>query len=158
MNLCGPLELVRPINNLGFEVFFNQPDLFGGLISVHYRHLNVHEDDIEAVGGGEHRFVREVEHHLGREARERVAHAERELRQRADELAEADRRKDEFLAMLAHELRNPLAPILATSEWLRRRPDAVGAEDGGDAWQTPDDGLRADRGSARRWQSLCRYS
>ncbi|MBI1915293.1 MAG: PAS domain S-box protein, partial [Planctomycetes bacterium] len=33
------------------------------------------------------------------------------LEQRADELAERDRRKDEFLAMLAHELRNPLAPI-----------------------------------------------
>ena len=36
---------------------------------------------------------------------------ERELQQRASELAEADRRKDEFLAMLAHELRNPLAPV-----------------------------------------------
>lgn len=36
---------------------------------------------------------------------------EEELRQRAGELAEADRRKDEFLAMLAHELRNPLAPL-----------------------------------------------
>ena len=37
--------------------------------------------------------------------------AEDELRVRAKQLAEADRRKDEFLAMLAHELRNPLAPI-----------------------------------------------
>jgi PAS domain S-box-containing protein len=36
---------------------------------------------------------------------------EQELRQRVDELAEADRQKNEFLAMLAHELRNPLAPI-----------------------------------------------
>ncbi len=36
---------------------------------------------------------------------------EQQLRDRADRLAEADRRKDEFLAMLAHELRNPLAPI-----------------------------------------------
>ena len=36
---------------------------------------------------------------------------EGELRRRADELADADRRKDEFLAMLAHELRNPLAPL-----------------------------------------------
>ena len=36
---------------------------------------------------------------------------ERQLRDRADRLAEADRRKDDFLAMLAHELRNPLAPI-----------------------------------------------
>jgi PAS domain S-box-containing protein len=36
---------------------------------------------------------------------------ERELVHRAERLAEADRRKDDFLAMLAHELRNPLAPI-----------------------------------------------
>ena len=36
---------------------------------------------------------------------------EQELRQRADELAEADRKKDDFIALLAHELRNPLAPI-----------------------------------------------
>src|SRR5262249_12630211 len=34
-----------------------------------------------------------------------------ELEQRIDELAEADRRKDHFLAMLAHELRNPLGAI-----------------------------------------------
>src|SRR5206468_2884152 len=33
------------------------------------------------------------------------------LRDRAAQLLEADRRKDEFLAMLAHELRNPLAPL-----------------------------------------------
>jgi PAS domain S-box-containing protein len=37
---------------------------------------------------------------------------EQELRQRLAELAEADRRKDVFLATLAHELRNPLAPIV----------------------------------------------
>jgi signal transduction histidine kinase len=34
-----------------------------------------------------------------------------ELARQAEALREADRRKDEFLAMLAHELRNPLAPI-----------------------------------------------
>jgi PAS domain S-box-containing protein len=33
------------------------------------------------------------------------------LRRVAEELSRADRRKNEFLAMLAHELRNPLAPI-----------------------------------------------
>lgn len=37
----------------------------------------------------------------------------------AAELREADRRKDEFLAMLAHELRNPLAPIRNGLEILR---------------------------------------
>jgi PAS domain S-box-containing protein len=36
---------------------------------------------------------------------------EEELRKRANELQEADQRKDQFIAMLAHELRNPLAPI-----------------------------------------------
>ncbi|HSC69211.1 MAG TPA: response regulator [Cellvibrio sp.] len=35
-------------------------------------------------------------------------------------LAEQDRRKDEFLAMLAHELRNPLAPIRNSSELLKQ--------------------------------------
>jgi len=34
-------------------------------------------------------------------------------------LRTADRRKDEFLAMLAHELRNPLAPISAAAELLQ---------------------------------------
>ena len=42
-------------------------------------------------------------------------------RQRAEEaLREADRRKSEFLALLAHELRNPLAPIRNAVEILRR--------------------------------------
>ena len=35
------------------------------------------------------------------------------------ELREADRRKDEFLALLAHELRNPLAPIRTGLELIR---------------------------------------
>jgi len=37
--------------------------------------------------------------------------AEQALRQSEAELREADRRKNEFMAMLSHELRNPLAPI-----------------------------------------------
>jgi len=42
-------------------------------------------------------------------------------RKRADEaLREADRHKSEFLAMLAHELRNPLAPVRTAAEVLRR--------------------------------------
>ena len=42
------------------------------------------------------------------------------LKEAEDELRRADRRKDEFLAMLAHELRNPLAPIRNAAEILRR--------------------------------------
>ncbi len=41
------------------------------------------------------------------------------LAQQAEALREADRRKDEFLAMLAHELRNPLAPIRTAADRLR---------------------------------------
>lgn len=40
------------------------------------------------------------------------------LRVAQSDLRQSDRRKDEFLAMLAHELRNPLAPIRTASELL----------------------------------------
>jgi signal transduction histidine kinase len=50
----------------------------------------------------------------GTEQKER----EDELRRRIGELTEADRRKDDFLAMLAHELRNPLAPIRNAAQLL----------------------------------------
>jgi signal transduction histidine kinase/ActR/RegA family two-component response regulator len=44
------------------------------------------------------------------------------LSERRDAL-EASRHKDDFLAMLAHELRNPLAPILSAMQVIRRHPD-----------------------------------
>ena len=50
-----------------------------------------------------------------------VERAERELESRRlaeTRLREADRRKDDFLAMLAHELRNPLAPISMAAKIL----------------------------------------
>jgi signal transduction histidine kinase len=51
-------------------------------------------------------------------ADERVALAQAEAARRAAE--ETNRRKDEFIAMLSHELRNPLAPIRAATEVIRR--------------------------------------
>ena len=45
--------------------------------------------------------------------------AEKERAKAEEALREADRRKDEFLAMLAHELRNPLAPIRNALEMLK---------------------------------------
>jgi PAS domain S-box-containing protein len=45
---------------------------------------------------------------------------EEALRFRAEQLAESDRRKDAFLAMLGHELRNPLAPIRNAAEVMGR--------------------------------------
>ena len=48
---------------------------------------------------------------------------EDDLRRLAADLSEADRRKDEFLATLAHELRNPLAPIRNALQVIRLSPD-----------------------------------
>jgi CheY-like chemotaxis protein len=64
-----------------------------------------------------YRKTREFER-LNRELEERVAERTAELQaaitkqtELADKLREADQRKDEFLALLAHELRNPLASV-----------------------------------------------
>ncbi len=51
-----------------------------------------------------------------------------ERKKAAETLLEADRHKNEFLAMLAHELRNPLAPILVSIEILRRAKRLEGTE------------------------------
>ncbi|MBS1819982.1 MAG: response regulator [Acidobacteria bacterium] len=50
---------------------------------------------------------------------------EEDHRRRAEQLAELDRRKDEFLGMLAHELRNPLNAIAAANSLMER----IGAQD-----------------------------
>jgi signal transduction histidine kinase len=52
---------------------------------------------------------------------------EQALRRSERELKEADRRKDEFLATLAHELRNPLAPLRTSLELIRLAGDRPGA-------------------------------
>lgn len=49
------------------------------------------------------------------------SHAERE--RLLIELERASRAKDEFLAMLGHELRNPLSPIVTALQLMRMRPD-----------------------------------
>jgi signal transduction histidine kinase len=65
----------------------------------------------EAISTSVSAYVRQRDAH--------TRHIEESLHSRATELREADRRKNEFLAVLAHELRNPLAPILNSVEVLR---------------------------------------
>jgi PAS domain S-box-containing protein len=47
--------------------------------------------------------------------------AELDIARLYDALQESDRRKDEFLAILAHELRNPLAPVRNATQYLKLR-------------------------------------
>jgi PAS domain S-box-containing protein len=79
--------------------------------SLVWAHLTV--SLVREPAGGPKYFISTVEE-IGERKR-----LEEALRQRAEALAEADRRKDEFLAMLAHELRNPLAPILNAVALIR---------------------------------------
>lgn len=64
-----------------------------------------------------HRRRQEIMHQ-----RDALEIATREAQQYAQALQEADRRKDEFMATLAHELRNPLAPIRNGLSILRAQP------------------------------------
>nr|WP_306673745.1 response regulator [Tahibacter caeni] len=54
--------------------------------------------------------------------------AETQLQQLAEKLRQADRRKDEFLATLAHELRNPLAPIRSAVGLLQNECGGAAAQ------------------------------
>jgi signal transduction histidine kinase/CheY-like chemotaxis protein len=72
-------------------------------------------------------LLRESEHDLGSRLDTERSLRESE-RQAREALEDSHRRKDEFLAMLAHELRNPLAPISTAAQILRmsaRDPDRV---------------------------------
>jgi signal transduction histidine kinase len=72
------------------------------------------------------RQLEELNRELERRVLARTAELERvaqRLRASEEELLAAARRKDEFLAVLAHELRNPLAPIRTSARALILRRD-----------------------------------
>jgi len=68
------------------------------------------------------REAERLTHQLEERVAERTAELERSITRQtemAEQLRIADRRKDEFLALLAHELRNPLAPLRNAINILR---------------------------------------
>ncbi len=126
-----------------FRIFGHEPRAFQPTQALFYQ--SIHPDDRESTRGlasagvrrgepfeKEYRIVRpdgvvRLLHSWTRVEYDDAGRPQRMLgtvqdvteRKRAEqELKEADRRKDEFLAMLAHELRNPLAPILNAVEVL----------------------------------------
>ena len=85
-----------------------------GVISAHFR--IVHRPQAQELGRLD-LYLRQASDFIER------CKLDETLRQSEEALREADRRKDEFLAVLAHELRNPLAPIryaLATAKKAAR--------------------------------------
>jgi signal transduction histidine kinase len=64
---------------------------------------------------GRDKYQHELEEKRAAENRQ----VQQRLREQAEALQEADRHKNEFLAMLAHELRNPLAPVRNAVQILR---------------------------------------
>ncbi len=80
----------------------------GAITPVYYKLFVVCDEDGQNIGLGA--ITRDIS------AQKK---AEDELRRIAADLAEADRRKSEFLATLAHELRNPLAPIRTGLDLMR---------------------------------------
>ncbi|HEX2542901.1 MAG TPA: ATP-binding protein [Caldimonas sp.] len=82
------------------------------------------QDRVDELIRRKPRSPREELEHQNRE----MLHTLEELRQRQVELEQADTRKNEFVAMLAHELRNPLGAITMTLAVLRLKKD-VGPEE-----------------------------
>ncbi len=74
-------------------------------------------DGSEEERGGFVAILRDITQR--KRAEEAIKVSERKLRVQAEELATAHRQKDEFLAMLAHELRNPLAPTSNAVQLLK---------------------------------------
>jgi signal transduction histidine kinase len=86
----------------------------GVFVELHRRALEVARQ-AELIREHERR-----EHERALEAERRQWEAE-SLRKQMEHLADVDRRKDHFLAVLGHELRNPLAPIVTGLELLKQK-------------------------------------
>ncbi|MFT3880715.1 MAG: PAS domain S-box protein [Gemmatales bacterium] len=112
-----PYEPLRPIARAaGYRAVQSTPLMNRdgkplGMISTHFR--SPHRPDEQELRRLD-MYVRQSADFIER------TKADLQMRQLAAELSEADRRKNEFLAMLAHELRNPLAPIRNSLQILRR--------------------------------------
>jgi PAS domain S-box-containing protein len=120
LRICG-LEAGQVIGRNHWELFPDSTDTEGGRM---YREVMRSRaagsvEDCRVFEGGR-RVWTEIRAYPTRDGG--VASFFRDITDRKlaeDKLMEADRRKDEFLAMLAHELRNPLAPISAAAELLK---------------------------------------
>jgi PAS domain S-box-containing protein len=114
------LQMQGSIAEVQLDVLHREGRRIPMLLNAQRRELpeGSHVDDIGAmVATDRKKYEREL-----LDTRQRARTAEAGQRQLNEELAREHRRKDEFIATLAHELRNPLAPIANVLEVLRLRP------------------------------------
>ena len=109
---------------LGRHLWTAVPDLAGGPVEALYRRVqaNRRPETLEFARPGPGGGTAWIEVRAYPLPEGRIAAFIRDIAERKaaeEKLRDADRRKDEFLAMLAHELRNPLAPIGAAAHLLR---------------------------------------
>jgi len=126
--------LGRPAKDLiGRDIWVEYPGLFGSPFEALYRnamdkrepgslvafypdhdcHYDVHT---YPAPHGMSVYFRNVTDRI--RAEEKREQAEREVREQAQQLRDLDQAKDQFLATLAHELRNPLAPLQTAAQIL----------------------------------------
>ncbi|HXO22605.1 MAG TPA: PAS domain S-box protein [Thermoanaerobaculia bacterium] len=134
-----PITLIIPTDRLEEERQILSR-LAGGERIEHYETVRVAKDgrrldisltvspirDAEGRIIGASKVARDVTER--KRAEEALRASEQRVREAVEALKEADRRKDEFLAVLAHELRNPLAPLRYGLQLMRLAPgdaDAV---------------------------------
>ncbi len=98
-------------------------------VPLHYQGRLLGALTLFYAGSGRHHTAADLSlsEELARRAAAAVENARlvRELQAAYEVARVADRRKDEFLAMLGHELRNPLAPIQTALDLMRLRDDSA---------------------------------
>ena len=103
------LERIRRGEKINhFETVRQRKD--GSLVDISLMVSPIHDSENHVIGAAK----------IARNISERK-HLEKRVADQAEALANESRRKDEFLAMLSHELRNPLAPIRSAVHLLRRQ-------------------------------------
>jgi signal transduction histidine kinase len=107
--------LIKPIRP---EVLRAKATLF---VTLQERTLELHEQAVLLRGEQERAHERDL-------AMQRKRFEAEALEHQMAQMAEADRRKDEFLAILAHELRNPLQPLQTAVELIEHDADKPVAE------------------------------
>lgn len=109
-----PLAVARAQTAKGLLYVATTAGLLYALIN---RQVRKYHDAEQALRRSQEQLLEE--NHERQQTEEFLRASKDLLGRKTAQLQEADKRKNEFLAMLAHELRNPLSPIRTTAELLR---------------------------------------